>query len=173
MLVRATVPVRWDISLPPRRDPTTSRTVKPRVRLSGARDDAPPDRPGAAAVTVVAVDDQPIFLRAAHQLIADTPDFEPVGEATSGPEALELVAAVHPDLVLLDVRMPGMDGVETARRLVVLDAHAVVVLVSLEEAPDLPASLASVGAAVHLRKQDLSTRALQEIWAAHGGSRTS
>ena len=120
---------------------------------------------------MLAVDDQPIFLRAARQLIADTPGFEQVGEATTGQAALELAADVRPDLVLLDVRMPGMDGIETARRMVALDAHAVVVLVSLEEIPELPASLATVGAAVHLRKQDLSTRALRDIWAAYGGSR--
>jgi DNA-binding NarL/FixJ family response regulator len=140
--------------------------VKP---ASGARHDAPTDRPDAAKVTVLAVDDQPLFLRAAHQLIADTPGFEQVGEATSGPEAVAMAAALHPDLVLLDVRMPGMDGIETARRIVALDVRAVVVLVSLEETPELPASLASAGAAVHLRKQDLSTRVLQEIWTAHGG----
>jgi DNA-binding NarL/FixJ family response regulator len=138
---------------------------------SGHRLDAPTDRPDGANVTVLAVDDQPIFLRAAHQLIADTPGFEHVGEATSGPEAVEMAAALHPDLVLLDIRMPGMNGIETARRIAALDAGVVVVLVSLEEAPELPASLASVGAAVHLRKQDLSTRALQAIWAAHGESR--
>jgi two-component system invasion response regulator UvrY len=143
--------------------------VKP---ASAPRRDVPTDRP-EAAVTVLAVDDQPIFLRAAQQLIADTPGFEQVGEATSGPEALDMAAALDPDLVLLDVRMPGMDGIETARRMVALDARAVVVLVSLEETPELPASLASVGAAVHLRKQDLSTRALREIWTAHGESRLS
>jgi two-component system, NarL family, invasion response regulator UvrY len=131
--------------------------------------DAPTDHP--RAVRVLAVDDQPIFLRAAQQLIADTPGFEQVGEASSGPEALEMTAALDPDLVLLDVRMPGMDGIETARRIVALDARAVVVLISLEETPELPASLATVGAAVHLRKQDLSTRALRQIWTAHGGSR--
>jgi two-component system, NarL family, invasion response regulator UvrY len=130
----------------------------------------PADRP-EAAITVLAVDDQPIFRRAAQQLIADTPGFEQVGEASSGPEALEMIAALNPDLVLLDVRMPGMDGIETARRIVALDARAVVVLISLEQTPELPASLATVGAAVHVRKQDLSTRALREIWAAHGMSR--
>jgi DNA-binding NarL/FixJ family response regulator len=135
--------------------------------------DAPTDRPALATVTVLAVDDQPIFLSTAHQLIVDTPGFEQVGEATSGLEALEMVASLHPDLVLLDVRMPGMDGIETARRIAALDVPAVVVLVSLEETPELPASLASVGAAVHMRKQDLSTRALQEIWSAHGGSRVN
>jgi DNA-binding NarL/FixJ family response regulator len=140
---------------------------------SAPRDDAPTDRPDAATVTVLAVDDQPIFLRAAHQLIADTPGFEHVGEATSGPEAVDMATALHPDLVLLDVRMPGMDGIETARRITALDARVVVVLVSLEGTPELPASLASAGAAVHLRKQDLSARALREIWTAHGPSRMS
>jgi two-component system, NarL family, invasion response regulator UvrY len=144
--------------------------VKP---ASWPRNDAPTDRPDAATVTVLAVDDQPIFLSAAHQLIADTPGFEQVGEATSGPEAVDMAAALHPDLVLLDVRMPGMDGIETAQRIVALDARAIVVLVSLEETPELPTSLASVGAAAYLRKQDLSTRALQEIWTAHGGWRVS
>jgi DNA-binding NarL/FixJ family response regulator len=120
-------------------------------------------------ITVLAVDDQPIFLRAAQQLIADTPGFKQVGAATCGPEALAMAAALEPDIVLVDVRMPGMDGIETARRLVALDARAVVVLVSLEETPELPASLATVGAALHLRKQDLTTRTLRDIWAAYGG----
>jgi DNA-binding NarL/FixJ family response regulator len=140
-------------------------------RASGPRHDAPTDRPDAATVTVLAVDDQPIFLRAVHQLIADTRGFEQVGEATSGPEAVDMARALDPDLVLLDVRMPGMNGIETARRIAALDARVVVVLVSLEETPELPASLASIGAAVHLRKQDLSARALQAIWTAHGESR--
>jgi DNA-binding NarL/FixJ family response regulator len=140
---------------------------------SGPRRDAPTDRPDAARVTVLAVDDQPIFLRAARQLIADTPGFEQVGEATSGREAVAMAAALHPDLALLDVRMPEMDGIETARRIVALDPRVVVVLVSLEETPELPASLPRVGEAVHLRKQDLSARALREIWTKHGRSRMS
>jgi DNA-binding NarL/FixJ family response regulator len=146
----------------------TILVVRPANRT---RREVPTDPQDTARVTVLAVDDQPIFLRAARQLIVDTPGFEQVGEATSGSEALEMAAVLRPDLVLLDVRMPGMDGIETARRMVALDARAVVVLVSLEETPELPASLATVGAAVHLRKQDLSTRALQEIWTAYGGPR--
>jgi two-component system, NarL family, invasion response regulator UvrY len=156
--------------LPPSREGGNIADVEP---ATGPRHDAPTDRPDAATVTVLAVDDQPIFLRAAHQLIADTPGFEQVGEATSGPEAVDMTAALHPDLVLLDVRMPGMDGIETARRIVALDARVVVILVSLEEIPELPASIASAGAAVHLRKQDLSARTLQEVWTAHGGSQVS
>jgi DNA-binding NarL/FixJ family response regulator len=118
-------------------------------------------------VTVLAVDDQPVFLRAAHALIDATPGFEQVGEAGSGPEALEKAAALRPDLVLLDVRMPGMDGIETARRLADTAGDAVLVLISLEAVPELPAATV----AAHVRKQDLSVRTLQELWAAHSPRR--
>ena len=117
-------------------------------------------------VTVLAVDDQEVFLRAARELIAATPGFEQVGEATSGPEALELAAHLHPDLVLLDVRMPGMDGIETARRLADAEPGAAVVLVSIEDVPEVASEPAAVGAAAYLRKQDLSTQALREVWRA-------
>jgi DNA-binding NarL/FixJ family response regulator len=119
------------------------------------------------SVTVLAVDDQPIFRRVARSLIEATPGFEQVGEAASGPEALELAADLQPDLVLVDVRMKGMDGIETARRLGEVDPHAVVVLISMEEVPDLPESAAAVGAAAYLRKQDLSSRALRALWSEH------
>jgi DNA-binding NarL/FixJ family response regulator len=121
----------------------------------------------AQSVTVLAVDDQPIFLRTARSLIAATPGFEQVGEAASGEEAIELAELLNPDLVLVDVRMPGMDGIETARRLTSRDPHPVVVLISLEEMPE--ASEASdTGVAACMRKQELSTRTLQEMWRSVG-----
>jgi two-component system, NarL family, invasion response regulator UvrY len=115
-------------------------------------------------VKVLAVDDQQVFLRAVHDLIAAAPGFEQVGEAASGGEALAMAGDLHPDLVLLDVRMPGMDGIETARRLADSAPGTVVVLISLNEEPDLPA----VGAVAHVRKQDLNVRALRELWDVHG-----
>jgi DNA-binding NarL/FixJ family response regulator len=118
-------------------------------------------------VTVLAVDDQAVFRRTARSLIAATPGFEQVGEAASGPEALELASELRPDLMLVDVRMPGMDGLETARRLSELDPTAVIVLISLDPVPELPASIDSVGARAHLRKQELSTKTLREVWDAH------
>jgi two-component system, NarL family, invasion response regulator UvrY len=112
---------------------------------------------------VLVVDDQATFRRAARSLIAATPGFEQVGEAASGPDALELAAELRPDLVLVDVRMPGMDGIETARRLADAERPPTVVLISLEEIPDLPSTSDSVGAAAYLRKQDLSTRTLRAL----------
>src|SRR5213592_619130 len=112
-------------------------------------------------ITVLAVDDRAVFLRATRELIAATPGFRQVGEAASGAEALQIAADLHPDLVLVDVRMPGMDGVETAQRLLASEPETVVVLVSLDELPQQ-------APCVCLRKQELSTRALRQVWDLHG-----
>ena len=73
-------------------------------------DPHPTARASPATVGVLIVDDQPPFLVAARRLIASTPGFESVGEATSGERAVTLAAALRPDLVLMDVRMPGLGG---------------------------------------------------------------
>ncbi len=119
------------------------------------------------SVTVLTVDDQAVFRRAVGDLIAATPGFEEVGQAASGAEALELAGALRPDLVLLDVRMDDMDGIETAQRLQASGCEAVLVLVSLNDVPEA-ASAVGGGVAAHVRKQELSTRRLRELWAAHG-----
>ncbi len=119
------------------------------------------------SVTVLTVDDQAVFRRAVGELIAATPGFEEVGQAASGAEALELAQALHPDLVLLDVRMDNMDGIETAQRLQASGCDAVLVLISLNEVPEAAAAVGG-GVAAHVRKQELSTRTLRELWAAHG-----
>jgi two-component system, NarL family, invasion response regulator UvrY len=119
-------------------------------------------------VTVLAVDDQEIFRVAARELIAAADDFEQVGEAASGADALTLAAQVRPDLILVDVRMPEMDGIETARRLTAELPESLVVLVSLEPASDLPSALTEGPPLIHVRKQDLSVRKLAELWRRHG-----
>ena len=65
-------------------------------------------------VGVLGVDDQSIFLDVARDVVAATPGFRWVGSASSGEEALDAVRVLEPEFVLLDVRMPGMDGIETA-----------------------------------------------------------
>jgi DNA-binding NarL/FixJ family response regulator len=121
----------------------------------------------SATVRVLTVDDQAVFRRAVGGLLAATPGFEEVGQAASGAEALELAEVLRPDLVLLDVRMEGMDGLETARRLLASDCGAVVVLISLNDVPEATSAVAG-GVAAYVRKQHLSTRTLRELWAAHG-----
>ena len=119
------------------------------------------------SVGVLVVDDQLVFRQVAHEVIDATEDFEMLGEAASGAHALVAVTELAPDLVLLDVRMPGMDGIETATRMHAQDPKSVIVLITIEEAPNLPAGLSSCGAAELVRKQDFGPAMLRRIWRAH------
>lgn len=118
-------------------------------------------------VGVLVVDDQAPFRRVALEVIEATPGFEPVGEAASGEEALGLVAVLCPELVLLDVRMPVMNGIETARRLSTDHPEAVVVLVSIHDSTELP-EIVCCGAKALIRKQDFGSQTLRRLWNAHG-----
>ncbi|MGI8329742.1 response regulator [Actinomadura scrupuli] len=66
-------------------------------------------------VRVVLADDQPLIRAGLRVLVADTPDLEIVGEAGTGAEAVRLVRDARPDVVVMDIRMPGMDGIEATR----------------------------------------------------------
>lgn len=116
---------------------------------------------------VMTVDDQEVFRSAARAVVEATPGFESAGEPASGEEALELVAETKPELVLVDVRMPGLGGVETARALSVHDPDLVVVLVSLDDPPVGPGAEAIPFA----RKQDFGPGLLRDLWATHGSRR--
>ena len=116
-------------------------------------------------VRVLTVDDQAVFRGVVREVIAATPGFESVGEASNGEEALAAVARLDPQLVLLDVRMPGIDGIEVARRLRATHPDTLLVLISVEEWTDLPSA---VHVAVPLvRKQDFGPRLLKRIWSEH------
>ena len=88
-----------------------------------------------ASTRVLLVDDQPLFRRAIATLIAEQPDFTVVGEATNGVEALERARALKPDLVVMDIEMPIMNGVEAVRLLrdELPDVKVVVLTVSEDE----------------------------------------
>src|SRR4029079_8616345 len=98
-----------------------------------------------AATRVIAVDDQALFRAAARDVIRATAGFELVAEASSGPEAMDLFTRLEPALVLMDVRMPGVDGIETTRRLRALRPDAVVVLISLEDIEDMASAVEQCG----------------------------
>jgi len=117
-------------------------------------------------VRVLTVDDQAVFRAIAREVIDATPGFESVGEVANGHEALAAVARLNPQLVLLDVRMPGMDGVEVARRLRATHPDTMVVLVSIEEAVDLPSATLLSQTVPLVRKQDFGPRLLAGIWRA-------
>ena len=119
-------------------------------------------------VGVLTVDDQAIFRSVARDVIEATPGFVPLAEAASGPEAVALAAELRPDLVLLDVRMPEMDGLEAAARIHSAAPNATIVLLSTEEYEGTR-SVRSCGASAFVRKQAFGPVALRALWADHGG----
>jgi CheY-like chemotaxis protein len=92
---------------------------------------APPT--ATAPVRVLVVDDGPSFLEVAREVIDATSGFECVGAACSGEEGIDQAERLQPDLVLMDVRMPGIGGIEAARRISARGNPAVVVLMSADE----------------------------------------
>ncbi|MEV4743293.1 response regulator transcription factor [Streptomyces sp. NPDC049555] len=85
-------------------------------------------------VRVLLADDQPLVRSGLRVIMADHPDLEVVGEAATGEEAVRLVGEVDPDVVVMDIRMPGMDGIEATRRITAGPASArVLVLTTFDE----------------------------------------
>jgi DNA-binding NarL/FixJ family response regulator len=112
-----------------------------------------------AVVRVLLVDDQPQFRRAAAMLIQATDGLTLAGEAATGEAAVELARNLTPDLVLMDVRLPGISGPEATRQILADRPDTRIILVSTYEAADLP-DIDNCGATRFLRKQDLDGQAL-------------
>jgi DNA-binding NarL/FixJ family response regulator len=125
-------------------------------------------KPDGGGVGVLTVDDQPVFLGVAREVIEATAGFASVGEASSGREALALLDRCRPQLVLVDVRMPEMDGIETTRRIKQARPDVVVVLISIEDAANCPTTSVGSGAVALVRKQDFGPSMLRSLWATHG-----
>jgi two-component system invasion response regulator UvrY len=120
--------------------------------------------PPFSTVGVLIVDDQPPFLVAARRLIESTPGFESLGEATSGERAVTLAAALRPDLVLIDVRMPGLGGVAAARCITQARSASAVVLVSTDPEDVTAEAADGCGAVAVIGKQHLRPTTLAALW---------
>jgi len=115
---------------------------------------------------VVVVDDQAPFRFAAKAVLRRLACFELAGEASSGPEAIELVDALRPALVLMDINMPDMSGIEATRRIVSAHPDVVVFLCSTYDVEDLPADAPDSGASAYLNKERFGVDTLRRLWAS-------
>jgi two-component system invasion response regulator UvrY len=116
-------------------------------------------------VRVLLADDQAPFRGAARAVLAATPEFELVGEASSGEEAVALVGALRPDLVLMDIKMPGIGGIEASRSIARAYPGTVTILLSTYREEDLPAQAHGCGALAYLHKSNLDGSGLRTLWA--------
>jgi DNA-binding NarL/FixJ family response regulator len=114
-------------------------------------------------VRVLVVDDQDAYRRAMTAVVEETSGFVVVGSASSGEESLVAAGELGPDLVLMDVNLPGMDGIEAASR---LTDTAVVVLLSTYDEDEFDS--AGCGAAAYVSKAAFSPERLQQVWQESG-----
>ena len=114
--------------------------------------------------SVLVVDDQAPFRSAARAVLRRLEGFEFAGEASSGPEAIELVDRLHPALVLMDINMPEMTGIEATRQIVSAHPDVVVILCSTYDAADLPPGAAASGATAYVNKERLAADTIRQLW---------
>jgi DNA-binding NarL/FixJ family response regulator len=116
------------------------------------------------SLSVIVVDDQAPFRLAARAVLRRTEGFELVGEAGNGIEAITLAEDVHPDLVLMDINMPEMGGIEATRKIMAELPETVVILCSTYGVSDLPAEAATSGARAYVHKEQLDATTIRRLW---------
>jgi pilus assembly protein CpaE len=118
----------------------------------------------AGEVTVLIVDDQVPFRLAARAVLRRTDGFELVGEAADGVEAVARAAELAPDLVLMDINMPNMNGIEATRTILEAAPSTVVFLCSTYQRSDLPCEAETSGAAAYINKEEMGPDLLRRLW---------
>jgi DNA-binding NarL/FixJ family response regulator len=119
----------------------------------------------ASSHSVLVVDDQAPFKLAVRAVLRRLADFELAGEASSGHEAIEMADQLRPELVLMDINMPQMSGIEATRQIMAAHPGTVVILCSTYDVRDLPAEAGSSGAAGYVNKERLGGDLLRHLWA--------
>ena len=144
------------------------RTMKRSGVYTIVRDTSMPHHPNVTdeRVRVWVVDDQASFRVATAAAVATTEDFTMAGNCESGESAIELIPDGSAGIVLMDIHMPGMGGIEATRRIRAAHPDLIVLLTSTYDVEDLPPEVANCGAAAYLHKEHLTPDVLTRLWKA-------
>jgi DNA-binding NarL/FixJ family response regulator len=112
------------------------------------------------------VDDQEPFRMAARMVVEATDGFEVVGESPSGEESVQAARDLTPDLVLMDVNLPGINGLEATRQILSQSTSVVILLLSTYEEEEYAPRAAECGASAYIPKSSFSPERLADAWAA-------
>ena len=118
---------------------------------------------------VLIIDDHPLFRRGVSQLLGLADNFEVVGEAASGQEGIELARSLDPDLILLDLNMKGMGGLETLGTLRDMEVDARIILITVSNAPEDLVAAIRAGSDGYILKDNEPDEILRLIEAAMHG----
>jgi two-component system, NarL family, invasion response regulator UvrY len=120
-------------------------------------------------IRIMLVDDHRLVRAGLKRVLTEVADMEVVAEASSGEEALELVRTVTPDVVLMDINMPGVGGLEATRRLLQRCPTAKVIVVSMHLEEPYPSHMLAAGAAGYISKDSAADEVVTAIRRVHGG----
>ena len=118
-----------------------------------------------SAVKVLIVDDQEAFRSAARLVVELTDGFNVAGEAATGEDGVSLADSLRPDLILMDINMPGIDGLEATRRITQAHPGMKVVVFSTYEANEYESRALDAGAIAFVPKADFEPSLLTTTWA--------
>ncbi|PAU88669.1 two-component system response regulator UvrY [Pseudomonas sp. WN033] len=122
-------------------------------------------------IKVLVVDDHDLVRMGISRMLGDVPGLAVVGEAESGERAVSLARSLKPDVVLMDVRMPGIGGLEATRKLVQHDKHLKVIAVTVCDEEPFPTRLMQAGAAGYVTKGAALEEMVSAIRQVHSGQR--
>ncbi len=114
-------------------------------------------------VSVLVVDDQSLFREIAQSMLEVTDEFRVIAEAEDGVDAIEAYERTRPDLVLMDIQMARMNGLDAAREILRLDPNASVVLISMKADPEYSRIADEMGAIGFMAKRDLRPSSLKTL----------
>lgn len=121
------------------------------------------------SLRVTIADDHPVFRDGLRALLSSLPDVEVVGEASTGEEAVTLAQHLHPDVVVMDLNMPDVSGIEATRRIIEDDPHANVLMLTMFEDNDSVFAAMRAGARGYLVKGSNQTEIIRAIEAVGAG----
>lgn len=117
------------------------------------------------SVRVLIVDDQAPFRQVARMVVEMTEGFEIVGEAETGEDSVVKARELNPDLIVMDVNLPGIDGTEATKRILGEIKTVVVLLVSTYERSEYEPRAAECGASAYIPKSEFGPDTLESAWA--------
>lgn len=121
------------------------------------------------ALRILIADDHPLFRHGIHEFLNLAPEIQVVGEATSGEEAITQAEAFHPDVILMDVNMPGVNGIEATRRILHVSPHIRILVVTMFEDDGTVFAAMRAGARGYILKDAEKENILRAIQAVGSG----